>query len=48
VFVRWWPVWLLLVILVIVLMGIVPALIGAGPAVGTVPQNTTTSVASGS
>jgi hypothetical protein len=48
VFVRWWPLWIVLVILIVVLLGLIPALIGAGPAVGTVPQSTRTSVAPGS
>jgi hypothetical protein len=45
VFVRWWPLWIVLVILIVVVLGLIPALIGAGPAVGTVPQSTGTSVA---
>ena len=43
VFLRWWPLWLLLVMLLIALMSIVPALLGGGPARGpgathTAPQ----------
>lgn len=48
VFVRWWPLWLVLVVVIIVLMGVIPALVGAGPAIGTVPQSTQTSVTPGS
>jgi hypothetical protein len=48
VFVRWWPLWIVLVILVVVLFSVIPALTGTGPAVGTVPQTTGTSVAPGS
>lgn len=40
VFVRWWPVWILVVIAIVVLLGVIPAIIGAGPAVGTVPTST--------
>jgi hypothetical protein len=46
--VRWWPLWIILVILTVVLLGLIPALIGAGQAVGSVPQSTGTSVAPGS
>jgi hypothetical protein len=45
VFVRWWPLWILAVILIVLLLGVIPALIGAGPAVGTVPQSTGTTAA---
>jgi hypothetical protein len=48
VFVRWWPLWIILVILTVVLLGLIPALIGARQAVGSVPQSTGTSVAPGS
>ena len=50
--VRWWPVWILLIVVVIVLMSVLPSLVGAGPAIGTGPTNTaattTTTATSGS
>jgi hypothetical protein len=34
-FLRWWPLWLILVIAVIALMSVVPAIVSGGPAIGT-------------
>jgi len=48
VFVRWWPLWIVLVIVIVVLFSVIPALTGTGPAVGTGPQSTGPNVATGS
>jgi hypothetical protein len=47
-FVRWWPLWIILVILIVVLFSVIPPLTGTGPGVGTGPQSTGTTVAPGS
>ena len=45
---RWWPLWIVLVIVIVVLFSVIPALTGTGPAVGTGPQSTGPNVATGS